>query len=237
MRKPLAVGDTIRARGRLVNLDAGARLFVPPDDAMSRWFGLDLAGQVPPDLTVVDVIGEWCDDERITVHRFEPVVDEYSRPGDDGDDYWMPPGLPVDIPTEIVDILDQLPRGLDIQWVQYSVSDDDSGWLSVGTSRPLQVRAALSKLPAYVEADIYPTPWTKSDSERVSDVIGSLVEDDLAVALGGRLTSEGRFVSIVEPIYETQPFLDRLQPLPDGCVESKPWITTTDPAGSENSRP
>lgn len=236
MGKPLAVGDTVRARGRLVNLDAGARLLVPPDDAMSRWFGLDLAGHESAELDVVDVIGVWSGDERITVHRFEPVVDDYFRPGHD-DEPWMPPGQLVDIPHEIRDILGQLPLDLDIQWVQYSISDDDSGWLSVGTSHPRQVRSVLADLPANVEPDIYPTPWTKSDNERAGDLINSIVEDGLAVALGGRLNSECHFVSSVEPIYETQEFLDRLQPLPTGCVESKPWITTTEQSSAETAQP
>lgn len=57
MRKPLAAGDIVRARGRLVHVADGARLLVPPDNAVSRWFGLDLADREWSDLDVVDVIG------------------------------------------------------------------------------------------------------------------------------------------------------------------------------------
>ncbi len=99
----------------------GARLLVPPDNAVSRWFGLDLADHEWSDLDVVDVIGVWSDAERITVQRFEPVLDPHLPPGNDNA-YWQASGDEAAFPAEIHGLLDRLPRtSLDIDWIRYSV--------------------------------------------------------------------------------------------------------------------
>lgn len=212
----------------------GARLLVPPDNAVSRWVGLDQDGRESSDLDVVDVIGVWNDGDRITVQRFEPVADPNLPPGYDNE-YWQAPGDEAALPTEIHEVLDRLPRtSLDIDWIKYSVSRDGlAGWLSLSTSRPDDATAALSDLPRHIKADLYPRPWTLADQEYADDVVGALIDDDLAVACGGHINPEGHFVTSVEPILETQELLDRLQTVHDGCITSHPWITTEQPTHTD----
>ncbi len=224
MSKPLTVGDLVCARGQFFRLDAGVRLLVPPDEEPYRWVGLDVGGQPqPPDGDVVDVIGEWCSGERIRVHGFTEIADWHGQSGVEVDP-WYPPGREVDVPGEVRRGVDRLLRGLDVHWKRFSVADDRTRWVSVGTSQPDQARAVMSELPDGARPDVFATPWTLADCLRAEDVVVGLGDELLVGSSGGKIDDQGRRVTTVFPIWETAEFLDRIGDVPEGCIESHPWI-------------